>query len=178
LKPASLKNSSRISWISNASDTKRSLITLLIYFAKGNPFVNLLIQVYKGTSTGGGVIQEKGLVGTQGVQMKVASPGCVRNKSSVCVFLSTTKILSVVKCSQPQRVAIRLSKKSYATRGTRAPSKCSSQSGGNCPKMNLIESTKDDSRYPKGKEAEWGCLPTLAQRLTEGRGPLDLTQTL
>jgi len=65
----------------------------------------------------------KGLVGTQGVQTKVASPGCIRNKSSVCVFLSTTKILSVVKCSQLQRVAICPSRKMYATRGTRAPSK-------------------------------------------------------
>jgi len=43
------------------------------YYAKF--FVNLLIQVYKGTSTGGGVIQAKGLVGTRGVQTKAASPG-------------------------------------------------------------------------------------------------------
>jgi len=94
----------------------------------------------------GGVIQVKGLVRTQGVQTKVASLGCVRKRSSVQVFLSTTKILSVVKCNQPQRVAIHPSRKSYTTRGMRAPSKCVSQSGGNCPKMNLIESTKDDSR--------------------------------
>jgi len=90
-------------------------------------------------------MQAKGLVGTQGVQTNVASLGCVRNKSSVCVFLSMTKMPSVVKCRQPQRVAIRPSKKSYATRGTRAPSKCVSQSGGNCPKINLIELTKEDS---------------------------------
>jgi len=32
---------------------------------------------------GGGVIQAKGLVGTWGVQMKVASPGCVCKRSSV-----------------------------------------------------------------------------------------------
>jgi len=91
-------------------------------------------------------MQAKGLVGTQGVQTKVASPGCVCKRSSVQVFLSMTKIPSIVKCNQPQRVAIRLSRKSYAMRGTRAPSKCLSQSGGNCPKINLIESTKDDSR--------------------------------
>jgi len=88
----------------------------------------------------------KGLVGTRGVQTKVASPGCICNKSSIRVFLSTTKIPSVVKCSQLQRVAIRPSRKLYATRGTRAPSKCVSHSGGNCSKINLIEPTKEDSR--------------------------------
>jgi len=91
-------------------------------------------------------MQAKGLVETQGVQMKVASLGCIHKRSSIQVFLSMTKILSIVKCSRPQRVAICLSRKSYATRGMRAPSKYSSQSGGNCPKINLIESTKDDSR--------------------------------
>jgi len=54
----------------------------------------------------------KGLVGTQGVQTKVASPGCIHKRSSVCVFLSTTKIPSGVKCKHLQRVAIRLSRKS------------------------------------------------------------------
>jgi len=98
----------------------------------------------------------KGLVGTRGVHTKAASPGCVHKMSSVRVFLSITKIPSLVKCIWLQRVAMRLSKKSYAIRGTRVPSKYSSQSGGNCPKMNLIESIKDNSRYPKGKEAEWG----------------------
>jgi len=39
----------------------------------------------------------KGLVGTHGVQMKVASLGCVRKISSVHVFLSVTKIPSVIK---------------------------------------------------------------------------------
>jgi len=58
------------------------------------------------------VIQVKGLVGMQGVQMNVASPGCVCKRSSVRVFLSRTKILSVVKCNRPHKVAIRLSKKS------------------------------------------------------------------
>ena len=88
----------------------------------------------------------KGLVGIQGVQTNVASPGCVRKRSSVRVFLSVTKIPLVVKCTQPQRVAIRPSRKLYAARGTRAPSKCSSQSGGNCLKINLMESTKDNLR--------------------------------
>jgi len=136
----------------------------LIYYAK-ILFANLLIQVYKGTSTGGGVIQAKGLVGIWGVHMKAASPGCICKRSSVRVFLLITKMLSGVKCKCPQRVAMRLSRKSYATKGTSAPSKYSSQSGGNCPKRNLIESTKEDSKYPKGKEVEWRCQPILAQRL-------------
>jgi len=53
-----------------------------------------------------------GLVGTQGVHMKVAKPGCVRKRSSVWVFLLVTKILSAEKCKCPQRVAICPSKKS------------------------------------------------------------------
>jgi len=109
-------------------------------------YVNLLIQVYKGVSMGGGVIQAKGLVGTQGVQTKAASPGCVCNKSSVCIFLLITKMPSGVKCKHLHKVAICPSRKSYATKGTSMPSKYSSQSGGNCPKRNLIESMKDDSR--------------------------------
>jgi len=120
----------------------------------------------------------KGLVGTWGVQTKVASLGCVRKRSSVRIFLLITKMLSRVKCKCPQRVAIRLSRKSYATKGTSTPSKYSSQSGGNCPKRNLIKSIKEDSKYPKGKEAEWGCQLILAQRLIRGRGPLEWIQTL
>ena len=77
---------------------------------------------------------------------KVAKPGCVRKMSLVQVFLSMTKIPSVEKCKCPQMVVIRPSRKSYAINGTRAPSKYVSQSGGNCPKINLIESMKDDSR--------------------------------
>jgi len=117
-------------------------------------------------------------VGTWGVQTKAASLGCIHKMSSICVFLSITKMLSGVKCKRPQRVAMRLSRKSYATRGTSTPSKYSSQSGGNCPKRNLIESTKEDSKYPKGKEAEWKCQLILVQRFIQGRGPLELTQTL
>ena len=52
------------------------------------------------------------LVGTQGVHMKVAKPGCVCKRSSVRVFLLVTKIPSAEKCNCPQRVAICLSKKS------------------------------------------------------------------
>jgi len=92
------------------------------------------------------VIQAKGLVGTRGVQTKAASPSCVRKRSSVRVFLSTTKMPSGVKCKCPQRVARRPSRKSYATRGMSTPSKNASQSGGNCPKRNLIESIKEDSK--------------------------------
>jgi len=88
----------------------------------------------------------KGLVDTQGVHTKVAKPGCVHKRSLVQVFLSITKILSAEKCKCPQMVAIRPSRKLYATNSMRAPSKYMSQSGGNCPKMNLIESTKDNSR--------------------------------
>jgi len=91
-------------------------------------------------------MQEKGLVGTRGVQIKVASPGCVHNKSSVRVFLLTTNIPSGVKCKCPHRIARCLSRKSYATRGTSTPLKYVSQSGGNCPKRNLIESINEDSR--------------------------------
>jgi len=77
---------------------------------------------------------------------KVASLGWVCKRSSVQVFLSITKILSEVKCKCPQRVARRPSRKSYTTKGTSTPSKYSSQSGGNCPKRNLIESINEDSK--------------------------------
>ena len=73
---------------------------------------NLLVRNYKGVSMGGGVIQAKGLMGTQGVQTKAASLGWVHNRSSVWVLQLTTKILSVVKCKCPHNVAIRPSKKS------------------------------------------------------------------
>jgi len=86
---------------------------------------------YKGVSKGGGVIQEKGLTGTQGVQTNTASPGCVCKRSSVRVLQLTTKILSTVKCKYPQRRATCLSRKLYTTKGTREPSKYSSQVGGN-----------------------------------------------
>jgi len=95
---------------------------------------------------GGGVIRAKGLVGRQGVQTKAASLGCVHKRSSIQVFLSITKIPLGVKCKHLQRVARRPSRKSYATKGMSTPSKYLSQSGGNCPKRNLIESTNEDSK--------------------------------
>jgi len=91
-------------------------------------------------------MRAKGLVGRRGVQTKAASPGWVRKRSSVQVFLSVTKMPSGVKCKRPQRVARRPSRKSYATKGTSTPSKNVSQSGGNCPKRNLMESTNEDSK--------------------------------
>jgi len=91
-------------------------------------------------------MRAKGLVGRRGVQMKAASPGCVHKRSSIQVFLSITKRPSAVKCKRLQRVARCLSRKSYATKGTSTPSKYSSQSGGNCPKRNLIESINKDSK--------------------------------
>jgi len=81
----------------------------------------------------------------------------------VWVLQLTTKIPSAIKCKCPQRRVTHPSRKSYVTKGIRAPSKYSSQVGGNWEKINLMESIKEDLRYPKGKEAEWGCLPTLAQ---------------
>jgi len=51
-------------------------------------------------------MKAKGLVGRWGVQTKVASPGCIRNRSSIHVFLSMTKIPSVVNCKCPHKVAI------------------------------------------------------------------------
>ena len=62
-----------------------------------------------------------------------------------------TKIPSAVKCKQPTNVVWQLSKKAKARRGTRAPSKYSSQVGGKCPKVNLKESINEDSKQPKGK---------------------------
>ena len=49
-------------------------------------------------------------MGTQDVQMKAASPGCVCKRSSVQVFLLITKMPSGVKCKRLQRVAIRPSR--------------------------------------------------------------------
>jgi len=65
----------------------------------------------------------KGLVGTWGVGTKQANLGSVRSRSVIRVLQLINKIPCSVKCKWPQRMAIQLSKKSYATRGTRAPSK-------------------------------------------------------
>ena len=95
---------------------------------------------------GGGVRNKKGLVGTSGVHTNLAKCGCVRRRSSVRVLRSMTKIPSAVKCKRPTKVVWQPSKKSKARRGTRAPSKYSIQAGGKCPKVNLSESTNEDSR--------------------------------
>jgi hypothetical protein len=91
------------------------------------------------------VICKKGLVGTRGVHVNLANWGCVRKMSLMRVFLSITKSPSSVKCKRPQRVAVRPSRKSYATKGTRAPSKYSSQVGGKREKTSFSESIKEDS---------------------------------
>jgi len=85
-------------------------------------------------------------MGTRGVQTNMASLGCICRRSSVRVLRLTTQILSAAKCKCPQRRVTCLSRKSYVTKGTREPSKYSSQVGGNWEKMNLMESIKDDSR--------------------------------
>ena len=116
-----------------------------------NPFVRTYLSNYKGRLSSGGVTWERGLAGVRGVGTKGKRLGLVRKRSSVRTCLSIMKSPSLVKCRRPIKVAKRPSKKSYAITGTRAPSKYVSQSGGNCPKRNLSESIKDDSRYPKGK---------------------------
>jgi len=68
-------------------------------------------------------MKSKGLVGTQGVGTKQENCGSVHNKSVIQVLQLTKRIPCSVKCKCPQRMAVRPSKKSYVTRGTRAPSK-------------------------------------------------------
>jgi len=65
----------------------------------------------------------KGFVGTLGIHTNLASSGCVRRASSVRIVLLTIRIPLSVKCKCPHKVIIRPSKKSYDTRGTKAPSK-------------------------------------------------------
>jgi hypothetical protein len=69
------------------------------------------------------MIKSKGFVGTLGIHVNLASSGCVRNTSSVCVVLLTMKIPPSMKCKCPHKVIVHPSKKSYNTRGTKAPSK-------------------------------------------------------
>ena len=69
------------------------------------------------------MIKLKGFVGTLGVHTNLASSGRVRKASSVRVVLLTMKMPLSVKCKCPHKVIIRPSKKSYETKGTRAPSK-------------------------------------------------------
>ena len=68
-------------------------------------------------------MKSNGLVGTRGVGTKQENWGSVRSKSVIRVLQLTKRIPCSVKCKWPQRIAVRLSRKSYATRGTRAPSK-------------------------------------------------------
>jgi len=68
-------------------------------------------------------MKSKGLAGTQGVGTKQENWGSVRSKSIILVLQLTKRIPCSVKCKCPQRIAVQPSRKSYATRGTRAPSK-------------------------------------------------------
>jgi len=68
-------------------------------------------------------MKSNGLVGTRGVGMKQENWGSVRSKSVIRMLRLTKRIPCSVKCKCPQRMAIRPSRKSYATRGMRAPSK-------------------------------------------------------
>jgi len=68
-------------------------------------------------------MKSNGLVGTRGVGTKQENWGSVRSKSVMRVLRLTNKIPCSVKCKWPQRIAVHPSRKSYATRGTRAPSK-------------------------------------------------------
>ena len=69
------------------------------------------------------MIKSKGFVGTLGVHTNLASAGCVRRASSVRVVLLTMSMPLSVKCKCPHKVIVRPSKKSYETKGTKAPSK-------------------------------------------------------
>jgi len=68
-------------------------------------------------------MESKGRAGTCGVGTKQENWGSVHNKSVIRVLQLTKRIPCSVKCKCPQRMAVQPSKKSYATRGTRAPSK-------------------------------------------------------
>src|SRR5260221_14682587 len=97
--------------------------------------------------------------------------------SSVRTLRLVTKISPSAKCKCPTTVTRRPSSKSKEMRGTRIPSKYSSQQG-NCWNLNLIESMKEEQRKLSGKWRDEGCLPTLAQMVTEGSGPLDWSSML
>jgi len=68
-------------------------------------------------------MKSKGLAGTRGVGMKQENWGSMQSKSVILVLRLTKRIPCLVKCKCPQRIAVRPSRKLYATRGTRAPSK-------------------------------------------------------
>jgi hypothetical protein len=68
-------------------------------------------------------MKSKGFVGTLGVHTNLANSGCVHKASSVRVVLLTIRIPLSMKCKCPHKVIVRPSKKSYDTKGTKAPSK-------------------------------------------------------
>ena len=68
-------------------------------------------------------MKSNGLVGTQGVGTKQENWGSIQSKSVIHVLWLTKRIPCLVKCKCLQRIAVRLSRKLYTTRGTRAPSK-------------------------------------------------------
>ena len=96
----------------------------------------------------------KGFVGTLGVHMNLANSGCIHSASSIRVVLLTMKIPLSVKCKCLHKVIVCLSKKSYNTRGTSAPSKYANHSEGTWENLSLIESINDISRQPNRKGAE------------------------
>ena len=69
------------------------------------------------------MMKSKGFVGTLGIHTNLTNSGCVRRASSVCVVLLTIRMPLSMKCKCPHKVIVRPSKKSYNTKGTKAPSK-------------------------------------------------------
>jgi hypothetical protein len=69
------------------------------------------------------MIKSKGFVGTLGIHTNLASSGCVHRASSIHVVLLTMSMPLSVKCKCPHKVIVCPSKKSYNTKGTKAPSK-------------------------------------------------------
>ena len=124
------------------------------------------------------MMKSKGFVGTLGVHTNLASLGRVRKASSVRVVLLTIVIPLSMKCKCPHKVIICPSKKSYDTKGTRAPSKYVSHSVGTCANLSLIESINNDSRQPNGKGVEYVWCPTLVHKKMGGSGPNDGTETV
>src|SRR5260221_14756005 len=70
--------------------------------------------------------------------------------SSVRTLRSVTNISPSAKCKCPTTVINRPSRRSKETRGTRIPSKYSSQQG-NCWNLNFIELMKEEQRKPSRK---------------------------
>ena len=102
--------------------TKREDLTLNFLLHQNIKTFVTYYEDYKGIS-GGGTIKLKGLLGTRGVGVNRAKEGSMYKMSLMRVLQLNKRILSAVKCKCPQVIAVRPSKKSYATRGTRAPSK-------------------------------------------------------